>query len=168
MSNKKGIKRGSPEHAARVQNLVAQKEYDYRLERTIGMSIIDQEMCMALGRMGFRAGDFYRLQETLVAIRKEYAQEFLDDAAIDKEYVYAKSRFDRELNTYVPECMRSTWESRNDLSRHTPGLRIGPADDPQHPDEMPAYISGYSAWQSQNEVRKFKAAQTRLHNGRLG
>ena len=161
MSKKKnqGIKRGSPQHEARQIDLATRKEMDARFERNLGMTINDQEICVALGRMGFRPGEFFELQETLVAVRKEYAEEFLEGSKVDKTLEYEKDRFDREFNQYTPACMHRSWEERYDLSRHTPGLRVGPADNV--PEEMEAYIKEYSEWKAKNEIRAHKAAQTR-------
>lgn len=160
MSKKQGIKRGSPEHAARKASLAERKEWDYRFERQIGMSIDNQVLCCALGRMGFRAGDFFRLQEKVVEVNKEYAADFLEDSQADKKLVYAKFCFDRELNSYTPNCMHMDWEKRNDLStRHTTGLRIGPADN--IPEEVEAYAKEYAEWKAKNEIRAHKATQTR-------
>lgn len=161
MSNKKkqGVKRGSKEHEARQLSMIERMEYNTRFERNIGQCINDQEICVALGRMGFRQGDYFKLQETLVSLRKEYAEEFLTGAEVDKSLVYEKSRFDREFNQYVPKCMQRTWEERNDLGRHTLGLRVGPADN--RPEEMETYIKEYGEWKAKNEIRAFKAAQTR-------
>lgn len=139
MAKNKGIKRGSAQHAARKADLAMKRELGDRFERQVGMSIVDTEICMALGRMGFRARDFFRLQETLVEIRKEYAAEFL---------------------SYVPPCMRRTWDERHNLlDRHTPGLRIGPADN--IPEEVEAYAACYGAWKADQEIRKEKARRTR-------
>ena len=160
MAKAKGIKRGSVQHAARKADLAMRRELGDRFERQVGMSIVDVEFCRALGRMGFRARDFFRLQETLVEVRREYAAEILDDAKVDRDFVYAKSRFDRELNSYVPECMRRTWEERHDLlDRNTPGLRIGPADN--IPAEVEKYAAAFAAWKADNEIRKEKARKTR-------
>lgn len=139
---------------------VIMSESDIRFEQHIGAAISDIEICAALAddAVGFGTADFFRLNESLVEIRKKYAEFFMEESKIDKEMVYAKSVFERNLQARLPECMRKDWATLFDLSRHTPGLRMAYADNV--PAECEAYNSEYSKWQADNRVRQFKRKQT--------
>lgn len=67
-------------------------------------------LSMALGRMGFREKRFRQLDEKLTEVIKEYFAEMSDDLKYDKEMVYSRELFERELKQYCGKFYTSAEE----------------------------------------------------------
>lgn len=69
------------------------------------------QVTMALGRMGFREAKFKELDKNLSEVQQEYLSLQAADRRDDKEMVYSRALFERELKQYagkmyVPEEQR--------------------------------------------------------------
>lgn len=59
------------------------------------------DVCIALGRMGFTEEQFSRFRDIYSAVADENAVELLDDAKTDKDLWYSKDKKERELKEYL-------------------------------------------------------------------
>lgn len=59
------------------------------------------QVTMALGRMGFRESKFRELDKVLNEVEQEYVGLHMQDFKDDKEMVYSRELFERELKQYV-------------------------------------------------------------------
>ena len=62
---------------------------------------------MALGRMGFREKRFQNFNDILSEVVRDYDREFAEDMKDDKELIYARTLFERELKQYAGKFYRS-------------------------------------------------------------
>lgn len=58
-------------------------------------------MSIALGRMGFREAKFRELDKVLDEVMREYMADYAADLKDDKEMVYSRAAFERELKMYT-------------------------------------------------------------------
>ena len=56
---------------------------------------------LALGRLGWRETRFRRLDETMLAVTKEYGDDFKEDYKDDPDMEYTREQFERELKQYA-------------------------------------------------------------------
>lgn len=56
---------------------------------------------IALGRMGFREAKFREFDMVLTEVYQEYMKDYADDLKDDKEMVYSRAAFERELKMYT-------------------------------------------------------------------
>lgn len=56
---------------------------------------------LALGRMGWGEKRFEKFDAVLSQVAKEYTEEILEDAKVDKDMWHSKATLDRELAQYV-------------------------------------------------------------------
>lgn len=59
------------------------------------------DVCIALGRMGFTEEQFETFNKMYSDVANENAVELLDDAKTDKDMWYSKDRKERELKEYL-------------------------------------------------------------------
>lgn len=59
------------------------------------------DVCIALGRMGFTEEQFAAFRDTYSAVAAENAHETLEDSKTDKDLWYSKESKDRELKEYL-------------------------------------------------------------------
>lgn len=59
------------------------------------------QVTMALGRMGFRESKFREFDRVLSEVEAEYIKLHAEDHKDDKEMVYSRELFERELRQYV-------------------------------------------------------------------
>lgn len=130
---KKGIKRGTPAHAANVERINRAKRFDERLGYHIGCVQAMDIMQVALGRMvgkhkilsWLRSAAFWKeLDATMVEVCEDYAKLFDADYEEDHTNTYGRAVFDRELAQYVPEELFCEWDVRYDTVWATKGLRV--------------------------------------------
>ena len=59
------------------------------------------DVCIALGRMGFTEDQFETFRDLYSKVANENAVELLDDAKCDKDLWYSKDKKERELKEYL-------------------------------------------------------------------
>ena len=59
------------------------------------------DVCIALGRMGFTEEQFAEFRETYSLVANENAEEIREDAKTDKELWYSNDRKERELKEFL-------------------------------------------------------------------
>ncbi len=59
------------------------------------------DVCIALGRMGFTEAQFEAFNRAYSEVANENAVELLDDARTDKDLWYSKDKKERELKEYL-------------------------------------------------------------------
>ena len=75
--------------------------------------VFQSDICsMALGRMGFREKRFEQFDEQMTGVVKDYLALWTEDEKVDKDMVYSRECFERELKQY---CGKKyvPWEERN-------------------------------------------------------
>lgn len=70
-------------------------------ERHFGRVWQLDQVTMALGRMGFREAKFREFDKVLNEVEQEYVSLHQQDFKDDKEMVYSRELFERELRQYV-------------------------------------------------------------------
>lgn len=68
------------------------------------------QVTLALGRMGFRESKFRQLDKVLNEVEMEYIGLHADDFKDDKEMVYSREIFERELRQYTGKMYASEQE----------------------------------------------------------
>lgn len=101
MGGKKAVKKGSAQSVEYSKAMQAKRELeDNQLRHFTRVWMLDM-VTVALGRMGFREARFRKFNDILGQVVEEYDKVFLDDFKDDKEMVYSRECFERELKMYT-------------------------------------------------------------------
>lgn len=125
MSNKKkrGVKRGSDDHRAYTERRERDRKLDRDIIRTEGVIKGQEDIIIALGRMGWGPKRFADLDKVLRQVVREYHDMAVEDVEADKECEYTVDRYDRELKSCVGEDHFLPWNIRYDPAVYTEGIR---------------------------------------------
>lgn len=124
MSKKnKGVKRGSVQHANYVMHQQEGKHIAHEIIRMEGTVKGQDDIIIALGRMGWGPKRLEKLSEVLAEVVHDYTDLARVDKADDPDIDYTVSKYDAELQRYLGPYFLPLAERYNP-SGYTEGLRV--------------------------------------------
>lgn len=119
----KGMKRGSVYHANYVMHQQEGKRLAHEIIRMEGTIKGQEDIIIALGRMGWGPKRLERLSEVLGEVVHEYQALAKEDKSDDPDIDYTVGKYDAELQRCLgPHFL--PWAERYNLSGYTEGLRV--------------------------------------------